>query len=369
VIEVSDLEPRRRRRTSPLVGDDVNPLTGRIMSIAQLQQVLRERTREHDMATNAPVMAPSDAPAMTGLPVTGFPMTGPVTVSAAVTGFPSVAGSAITTELSTGAGGLPRPCVLVVGAQSGEGCTVTALGLAEAAAHDAQVHLVEAPNGPAHRSGLSAVTHHELGLAGDGWQRGRRGDVIIDRIPAGDRVPEQWPPPAPATTLLAPSPLLVVDGGTIAGQPWWAAPARAAAIFDAVVVVCRPTPLSVAAAEAAATAVAHLCTPHSGPPSSLPIPAEDPAGRSRGPDLVVASVSGSRWRGRTAAAGGPRMTRAVTTQRVVAVPVSHRLTEGPTTDALPRAVSAAGRQIWAVLAQRLLATPASALSASSADHH
>lgn len=93
--------------------------------------------------------------------------------------------------------------VAVVGCHGGSGASTVALGLASAAG-DARV--VECCSVAA--SGLAAAASAELGVIGDGWVRGSRGPVLIER--RSDRIssPAACPPPSPGMVTLT-----VVDCG------------------------------------------------------------------------------------------------------------------------------------------------------------
>ncbi|MCE0536100.1 hypothetical protein LWF15_11320 [Kineosporia rhizophila] len=355
MIEVSATDGHEERggaRGPWLDGRDVHPITGRLMSIAQLQQVLRAQMQDGAPGPNGESdEASSDiTPRLSngvGRDRADGTESWPSASSTSATATPRHS-----SHITAGPGPLPRPYVLVIGAQPGDGCSVTALALAEAASQSHQVHLVEAPRHsdglrPSHHvPGLLAVTEHELGIVGDGWQRGRRGDVIVDRVPVSTTVPEHWPPAAPATTLLSAQGLLVVDGGALTTtSPWWSATVQSG-WPNAVVLVCRPTVASITAAQEAIRTLQQL---H--PMATVAVTA-----RQSEVDLelvtAVVSVGGTRWRGPVAAAAEPVMARMLADQRVIGLPITRSLSDGPSTAPLPRAVSAAGRHVWELLAER-----------------
>ena len=134
--------------------------------------------------------------------------------------------------------------VVVVGCHGGAGASSVALGLADAAG-DARV--VECCTAAA--SGLAAAASAELGVTSDGWVRGSRGSVLIERC--SDRIgrPAACPPPSPGS-----APLTVVDCGwdvdlLASSDGWLGELVRSQA---GVVVVARPTVPGLRRLEAAA---------------------------------------------------------------------------------------------------------------------
>lgn len=134
--------------------------------------------------------------------------------------------------------------IVVVGCHGGAGASTVALGLAEAAG-DARV--VECCTAAA--SGLAAAPYAELGVTGDGWVRGSRGSVLIQR--QGGRVCSVagCPPPSPGDV-----PLTVVDCGwdvdLLASEEGWLG--NLVQRESATVVVARPTVPGLRRLEAAA---------------------------------------------------------------------------------------------------------------------
>jgi hypothetical protein len=169
----------RPAATGLLSGADVDPVTGGLLSIAQLQLVLRARRRPDPSAdrlpgTRGPTQTVDPAPARAA-------------------------------HLPWTAGLVARRSVVVMAAHPGAGCSTVALAIADAAARMAEVQLVECA--PAACSGLAAAAHAELGVTDGGWRRGRRGRVMISR-PA-DGVPGVPPEVGPGVPEV-----LVVDVGT-----------------------------------------------------------------------------------------------------------------------------------------------------------
>lgn len=121
---------------------------------------------------------------------------------------------------------------VVVGCHGGAGASTVALGLAEAAG-DARV--VECCTAAA--SGLAAASSAELGAMGDGWVRGSRGSVLIER--QADRIGSavDCPLPLPGTASLT-----IVDCGwepdLLASGDGWLGDLVSS---ERVVVVARPT--------------------------------------------------------------------------------------------------------------------------------
>lgn len=94
--------------------------------------------------------------------------------------------------------------VPVLGVHGGAGCTTTAMALATAAG---AARVVEAASITA--SGLAGAATAELGEVGRGWLRGRRGEVVLDRLGQVLGSPEEVPVPAAAAQV----DLTVLDAG------------------------------------------------------------------------------------------------------------------------------------------------------------
>lgn len=122
---------------------------------------------------------------------------------------------------------------VVLGAHGGAGGSTVALAIATAAG-DARVVECCTPSA----SGLAGATTAELGAAGEGWRRGSRGPVLVDRLAGRVASQVEIPVPAPCDHRLT-----VVD---CAGDPdavihagGWLS--RLVQAVDQVVVVARPT--------------------------------------------------------------------------------------------------------------------------------
>ena len=153
-------------------GGDVDPATGRLLSVAELQLALRAaRSRQLAIAVPTPGLA-RHLPPGPG-PSTALPPAGDVVA-----------------------------VVAVVSAHGGAGASTTALAIATAAAERGRtVQVIEWS--PPHRSGLVAAATSELGPVDGGyWRRGGRGAaVVIDRRCELD--PVEWPtPPNPGCLRL-----------------------------------------------------------------------------------------------------------------------------------------------------------------------
>lgn len=236
----------------------------------------------------------------------------------------AVTPTARTTHASSGwaAGG---PLVAVAAGHSGAGASTVAVTLAEAL-HDSgrPVRIVEVAD--ASRSGLAAATTDELGEHGTGWRRGRRGDVVIDRLAVRALAIGQVPAPARAPHA---DEVLVLDIGwpardALAGGGWLAAAMCTASLL----IVCRPTVPGIRQTE-------YLLA--------------DLAETSIGP-VSLAAVGPARWPGAATASAGPRIRATRESGRVVTVPIDRRVeTDGVSAEALPKSLAAAGRALVAAL--------------------
>ncbi len=323
------------RRDAPLGGDllavsagtDLDPVTGALLSITELQAKLRGLSTATPSLRTAPAGSGPLASTAPPEPLASAPTASGVaqlltTLEQQSSRFPRNTGlDAVTTDdrSSPTWSGWPEwmrghKVIAVAGATPGCGCSTVALALADAvAARRGPALLVDyaAPD----RSGLIAATDAELGPLEGGWRFGRRGQglLIVRRAARGTSAP--CPPPG-----LPPDETLVVDLGHL--EP--ADAAMVAASCVAMVLVGRAGVPGLQAVER------HL--------SGLPLaPAHH----------VVAALTGSaRWSRAARAAAGPGLRRLLAAELVVPVPVPTRLQErGLTPDPLPRPVNAAGKQL------------------------
>lgn len=285
---------RPGRPRGVLDGGDVEPTTGRLLSVAELQRVLRATAPAGLRCGAAPVATGRSAPSAPSEPATAWS-----------------AGPAV------GPGPRPDPTsvggwIAVLGAHPGAGTSTVALAVADAAATDGRgVHLVSCS--PPARCGLAAVTSTELGVdAGGRWRSGRRGPrITVHRLTGSGVGPAHWPTPGGGAVVLT-----VVDLEAGAEQH-----VRSLAGASAVLVVCR---VSVPGVRHAERLLAEL-SPAAGRP------------------VLVAAVGPSSWPGVVMGSSGPLLRGLRAAGRVVPVPVDRRLdSTGPSGAALPRQVSAAG---------------------------
>ena len=212
--------------------------------------------------------------------------------------------------------GLESGWLAVLAAHAGAGASTVALAISDAAAADGRrVHLVDTAH-PV-RSGLVGAASEELGADVTGtWRRGRRTGVTIDRRVTDTR-PGTWPDPPvgddPALT--------VVDLGLADSEDLTCV----AADRGRLVVACRPTVPGVRLTEQLLEQL--LWQP-----------------------VVVAAVGLTRWPGEVTASLGPRLRALRTAGRVLPVPMDRRLqVTGPTSSPLPRALRAVGRELLELL--------------------
>lgn len=200
---------------------------------------------------------------------------------------PSPGATSTVSTVSTGAG----PLVRVRAANAGAGASTIALALADAAdAAGIRTRVLDAA-APAW-SGLLGATGTELGAA-EGWRRGRRAGVLIDRVEEPVRVPGEVPSPRSVDGV----DLTVLDAGwsmrelAASGAGSWVAttPARAE------VLVTRPHGLALSQIEAALAAL------------------EDQLARD---GVLVVVVGAARWSDREFAPAG-RLLRAARQQDAV----------------------------------------------------
>lgn len=105
----------------------------------------------------------------------------------------------VRTHRSAGGGPEPlwrptAPVLPVIGCHGGSGASTLAAAVAAVAG---PAHLVEACGPDA--SGLVGYATAELGETGEGWVRGNRDNVVIDRVAQGVLAPTDVPVPRPAT--------------------------------------------------------------------------------------------------------------------------------------------------------------------------
>lgn len=229
-------------------------------------------------------------------------------------------------------GGPETGWVAVLAAHAGAGASTVALLVSDAAAAQGrQVHLI----GLAHPfgSGLVAAASDELGLDVSGaWRRGRRTGVLIDRR-ATDGAPADWPVPP-----VGDDPALTVIDLDLPGAQRLSGLAVGAACC---VIVLRPTLPAIRLTE-----------------QLLEELAQQP--------VAVASVGSGRWPSEVIASLGPRLRALRAAGRVVTVPM-HRGVQvaGLTSAPLPRPLRSAGHSLLRLIDD----SPPRAVPAPSAATH
>ena len=206
--------------------------------------------------------------------------------------------------------------IAVVSCGGGVGASTTALALAQAS--DDACRLIECA--PPAASGLAGASTAELGDSGDGWRRGTRDHVLIDRTSQEALTPGDLPIPPKSDLNLS-----IVDV---------ARPAEAVLATDCwlreVLVSSEPLLL---VATATMPGLRRLET-------TLALLAEH-----RDVSPVVVAVLGprvARWPGQVRHSTGPRTSALAETGRLVAIPCDRRLAiTGPDMAPLPSAVVAA----------------------------
>ena len=239
---------------------------------------------------------------------------------------PSVRTSVTRTGTSTevGQAWTPGPAELVVpvlGCAGQDGATTLALAIAGAAAVPARV--VECA--PAPLSGLAVASDAELGPVGDAWQRGRRGNVLLERRTqmSGHRSE----PPLPSPAAEGPT-VTILDAGAlwpaVHGHGWVAGLVAGA---PRLVLLSR---LSVPGMRRLEAALALL-----------------------GEDRVIGAVVGQphrRWPRSVACMLGPLTRSLIRSGRLVSVREDRRLAlVGLTSTDLPRPVAAAGQDLLTLM--------------------
>lgn len=279
--------------------------TPRTLSVAEIQQVLREVRARHprphaERPSTATASTPAEDRGDTGEAVPDRRGDIPAGIG----------------QRATHGAQLEAGWIGVLAAHAGAGASTVALILSDAAGADGRrVHLID-PDHP-FRSGLLAAAAEELGPDVTGaWRRGLRTGVTIDRR-STDTESGKWPSPPvgddPALT--------VVDLGLAAPKNL----TRLAADRSRPVVVCRPTVPGVRLTEQLLEQLARQ-------------------------PVVVAAVGTARWSGEVTASLGPRLRALRAAGRVVPVPMDRRLqVTGPTSSPLPRPLRSAGRSLLALL--------------------
>jgi hypothetical protein len=283
-------------------GGDIDPTTARLLSVGQLQQVLRTARREHLTPASPSVLEPLSAPNPARLPTL---------VTRA--------------SLPAGWGDNGVRAVVVLAAHSGAGASTVALAIADASASAGRHVLLVECAAPA-RSGLAAATSSELGLDGGGWRRGRRGDRIeIRRLASRVASIDDVPPPPPLGGDEADGQFVIVDAGwpvhDVLGAEGWI---RGLVDVALPVIVCRATVRGVQQAEQVLAAL------------SCPV--------------LVAATGPTRWTRTVTASCGLGLREARRSGHLVSVPVDRHLdVAGLTADPLPKLILAAGRRLAALV--------------------
>lgn len=297
-----------------LLGGDVDPKTGRMRSLAELLQALRDAgERLGPPASGGALGTASDStPAGRRAAVRTSPVVRPQlhpVIGNPVMGNPEPRSAAV---LRPPAG---AAWVAVVGAHGGAGASTVAVAMADAAAATGRrVHLVSCagPQG----CGLVAVPDVELGIDDSGaWRRGRRGGcIVVDRSSGSSRETASWPEPPFQPELT------IVDACDLCSV----LTAAAEAAPRAVLLVCRAT---VPGLQQAERTLSDLTA------TSLPV--------------LLASIGPRRTSGSVDSAMGPLLRELRRRgDRDVTVPVDRRLAlTGPSAGPLPRAVAVAGRAL------------------------
>ncbi len=298
-----------------LLGGDVDPKTGRMRSLAELLQALREADERLGAAMSGPT--PGTAPVATP---DGWPaavVTSPVMRPQL---HPVMANPVMSNAEPPRSPAVLRPeagvaWVAVVGAHGGAGASTVAVATADAAAATGRrVHLIScaAPQ----VCGLVAVPDVELGIDDSGaWRRGRRGGrIVVDRSSGSFRETASWPEPPFQPELT------IVDACNLSSV----FTAAAGAAPRAVLLVCRAT---VPGLQQAERTLSDLRA------TSLPV--------------VLAAIGPRRTPGSVDSAMGPLLRELRRRgDRDVTVPVDRRLAlTGPSAGPLPRPVAAAGRAL------------------------
>lgn len=207
--------------------------------------------------------------------------------------------------------------VLVCGCAGSCGATTVALALATVAG---RARVVETSGQAA--SGLAYAAGAELGAAGQGWLRGSRNDVLVERRGDDTRSPEQLPTPAHSDM-----PFTVVDSAwdiaTLLRSPGWLG--YLARTAESVVLVTRATVPGLRRLEASVAVVGE--------------------GRA-----ITATVGARRWPRQVEQSLGSVIHRLRAAGRVVRVPeVPALAVSGLTPDPLPPALIRSAKALLTLL--------------------
>lgn len=325
---------------------DLEPRSGRLLSVAALQQALQ-------VARAAPPPVPASPPGVSPSPMVDgelppiesdeAELTIAVHVAvdaeaggdvgrsrwrhlAARPGRPPVPGLRPIAR-SGPARDVPLPAVAgaaiaVLGAHGGAGASTVALALADAAAAQGRgVRLISCA--PPARCGLLAVSSVEFGISIDGqWLRGRRGSKITVERPTGSDPASNWPGLADARS--AAGPLRILDVAPTGEQ-------LPASLVSAVVVVLvfRVNVPGVQRAERVLGELQQL------------------AGSGVGGSVVLlAGVGPRRWPGVVTASVGPLLRQHQRDGHLVAIPFDRALERtGLTSSPLPNAIGKAAARL------------------------
>jgi hypothetical protein len=292
---------------------DVDGATGRLMSVAQLQHVMRLARQQ--TADGTRTQRSTGRLARSSTPIAYR--------CESADSEPVVRFVASSTD---------QLCVVVRAAHAGSGASTVALAVADAAAVGGRsTHLIEfvTPN----RSGLLGVATAELGLdATQRWRYGTRGKVTVSRrADSNDLGGAAWPSPiregaeAGEVTILDVGATGGDDPGAAGDDPSAGAPNRGDESVG---------PITVVAFRVTVPGVRH---------------AEHVLRRLTG-TVVLAAVGPASWPGEVKTTSGPLLARQRVAGHLITVPLDRRLeVTGLHAGPLPKSVAAAGRDLLAVL--------------------